>query len=121
MSEDCPFEKNVSVVLRAFVQILKKKPKARLSVIGDGPALPACVQAQNLEIGDSVDFPGFIPNSDLPGIYPSMICLSPPQPWKPGLGCFRGDGLWLTCRWCKQLRFAGVNPKQCQWLPARTV
>jgi glycosyltransferase involved in cell wall biosynthesis len=65
------FEKNVSVVLRAFVQILKTKPKARLSVIGDGPALPALkTEAQKLEIDGNVDFPGFIANSELPGIYP---------------------------------------------------
>lgn len=65
------FEKNVSVVLRAFVKILSKSPEARLSVIGDGPALPALKkEAETLDISGNVDFPGFIPNTELPGIYP---------------------------------------------------
>ncbi|MDF3818327.1 glycosyltransferase [Leptospira sp. 96542] len=65
------YEKNCDVVITAFRQILNQYPKATLTIIGEGPAIPSLErQAEHLEMKDSVKFLGFIPNAVLHEEYP---------------------------------------------------
>lgn len=65
------YEKNCDVILKSFKLILEKIPKARLTIIGDGPAIPSLKkQAEGLEIAGQVEFLGFLPNSELHKHYP---------------------------------------------------
>lgn len=63
-------EKNVEEVIRAFALVKKELPRARLSVVGDGPVLLDLKrEASELGIGDSVQFTGYMARKDLPQIY----------------------------------------------------
>ncbi len=65
------YEKNCDVIINAFFEIQKQLPTSTLTIIGDGPALPSLkLQASQLKIDDKVIFKGFVPNSELPEIYP---------------------------------------------------
>jgi len=65
------FPKNCDVVLEAFALIRRSVPGATLTIVGDGPALASLkTLAERLGIADAVDFPGFVPRSELPALYP---------------------------------------------------
>ncbi|TGK85315.1 glycosyltransferase family 4 protein [Leptospira bourretii] len=65
------YEKNCDVVLNAFKTIHEYYPKATLTIIGEGPAIPSLQrQAEHLGIQDVVSFKGFIPNAVLHEEYP---------------------------------------------------
>ncbi len=60
------YEKNLDVLIRAFSLLLKKHPKARLTLVGDGPARSSLVElAGNLELQGSVSFEGAVERSRL--------------------------------------------------------
>src|SRR5690606_21390341 len=66
------YEKNCDGVIKAFSKVLEKIPKASLTIIGDGPAIPSLrKQAESLKILDKVDFKGFLPNTELHNHYPN--------------------------------------------------
>ena len=59
-------EKSIDVVLRAFSIVLRKRRRAKLVVIGDGPSLPAMKQlAQELQLRNAVDFLGHVDHDRL--------------------------------------------------------
>ncbi len=65
------YEKNCDVVINAFALILRHFPKATLTIIGEGPAIPSLQrQTEALSITASVEFKGFIPNAELHNVYP---------------------------------------------------
>lgn len=65
------YEKNCDVVIKAFHLIQEKIPKASLTIIGEGPAIPSLKkQAESLKISDKIHFTGFIPNTELHNHYP---------------------------------------------------
>ncbi|MCX7998923.1 MAG: glycosyltransferase [Leptospiraceae bacterium] len=65
------YEKNCDVVINAFAEIQKVLPNATLTIIGDGPALASLkLQVSQLKLEEKVIFKGFIPNTELPEIYP---------------------------------------------------
>lgn len=57
------YQKGIDVLLRAWWQVVKQVPRARLLIVGDGPLLHSlgCL-ADNLGITDSVEFTGFCVN-----------------------------------------------------------
>ena len=57
--------KSVQHLIDAFVLVREKIPEARLMVVGDGDYRAALQkQAESLHLGDSVEFPGFVPSAD---------------------------------------------------------
>ncbi|TGN16792.1 glycosyltransferase [Leptospira ilyithenensis] len=65
------YEKNCDVILNSFKLIHDVFPKATLTIIGEGPAIPSLQrQAEHLELKDSIIFKGFVPNAELHNIYP---------------------------------------------------
>lgn len=65
------YEKNCDVIIKSFSLIQEKIPKATLTIIGDGPAIPSLKkQAENLGIAEKVIFTGFLPNTELHNHYP---------------------------------------------------
>lgn len=69
------FEKNVDVLLWAFIRILQVQPEATLDIVGDGPALSSLrVEVQRLGLENSVRFHGFVARADLPELYPRFDC-----------------------------------------------
>ncbi|TGN19956.1 glycosyltransferase [Leptospira idonii] len=65
------YEKNCDVVINAFKLIHEKYPKATLTIIGEGPAIPSLQrQAEHLGLSGSVIFTGFVPNAELHEVYP---------------------------------------------------
>lgn len=79
--QSCRFieKKGLDLTLQTFASLRVKYPKARLSLIGDGPLLPALQQqAQALGISDGVTFSGFLPQVALRPILESAhIYLQP--------------------------------------------
>ena len=64
------WEKNLDLVLNGFVDLRRSQPNARLVVAGDGPAREHYIKmAQDLGIGDSTIFTGFVSDADLPSLY----------------------------------------------------
>jgi hypothetical protein len=63
-------EKNTEEVIRAFALIKRELPRARLTVVGDGPVLIDLKrEASELGIADSVQFTGYLARKELPQIY----------------------------------------------------
>lgn len=53
-------------VVRAFAEVVRDVPEARLSMIGDGPLRQACIDlADELNISDSANFPGPQPHAEV--------------------------------------------------------
>lgn len=79
--QSCRFieKKGLDLTLRAFAEVKKTWPNARLALVGDGPLMPQ-LQALAAELGvrDSVDFPGFLVMSRLmKQTYASQVFLHP--------------------------------------------
>ncbi len=69
------FEKNVDVLLWAFLRIREVQPQATFDIVGDGPALASLkTEAERLGFKESVRFHGFKPRVELPAIYPRYDC-----------------------------------------------
>lgn len=69
------FEKNVDVLLWAFVRIRGEQPGATLDIVGDGPALVSLrEEAQRLGVSEQVQFHGFVSRDQLPELYPRFDC-----------------------------------------------
>lgn len=65
------YEKNCHILLKAFALLKEEFPDAKLDIIGDGPALASLkIEAAQLGIEKSMQFPGFIPHEKLPEVYP---------------------------------------------------
>ena len=59
-------EKSIDVVLKAFAIVLRKRRRAKLIIIGDGPSLPGIKKlAQDLGLRSAVEFMGHIDHDDL--------------------------------------------------------
>ncbi len=70
-------EKNVDLLLRAFPLLRRRRPHARLLVVGAGPALPRCrriVEEHGME--ELVQFAGFVPDEELPAYYAASDALA---------------------------------------------
>ncbi len=62
--------KGIQYLISAMPSIIKKYPKAKLLIIGDGPLRKPLEQmVENLDIKDNVVIPGPIKNSELPSYY----------------------------------------------------
>lgn len=69
------FEKNVDIVLWAFLRIRREQPAATLDILGDGPALPSLrAEATRLGLDGAVQFHGFVDRQRLPEYYPKYHC-----------------------------------------------
>ena len=59
-------EKSIDVILRAFAIVLRRRRRAKLIIIGDGPSLPAMKQlAQDLQLRSAVEFLGHVDHDRL--------------------------------------------------------
>lgn len=64
------YEKNIHAVIEAMLDILAKRPQARLLIVGDGPARPTLErQVKEMGLSDVVQFTGVIPNEDVHSYY----------------------------------------------------
>lgn len=63
-------EKSIDIIIRSMPQILKVNPNILFIVIGDGPAMEDLKNlASELNLGDRVRFPGFVPYTDVATYY----------------------------------------------------
>lgn len=71
---------DIPTAIRAFANIQRVFPRARLTVAGSGPELPR-LQALVVELGlqESVRFAGRIENAEIPALYQSADCLVNPS------------------------------------------
>jgi 1,2-diacylglycerol 3-alpha-glucosyltransferase len=64
------WEKNLDLVLDGFRDLLEEREDLRLMVVGSGPARDHYIQrSKEMGIGESVIFPGFVPDEELPQYY----------------------------------------------------
>ena len=64
------YEKNIQEVVKSFPKILDRVPKAKLLIVGDGPARAALVeQVMRLGLEDKVQFTGEIDNNQVYQFY----------------------------------------------------
>ena len=72
--------KGVDVLLRAMPRVLERVPEARLLVAGSGER-EAQLRALHgeLDLGDAVEFLGFVPDEDLPDLYASATVFTMPS------------------------------------------
>jgi phosphatidylinositol alpha-1,6-mannosyltransferase len=61
--------KGHDVLLRAWREVVRHRPRARLMVVGDGPMRRRLAEEAALEFPDSVVFTGPVPADELPGYY----------------------------------------------------
>ncbi len=77
--------KAVDVVLKSFVQVRARVPRARLLVVGDGPELPALRRlAERLGLGDAAEFTGRVRGDEVVAILNrAHVCVnaSPKEGW----------------------------------------
>ncbi len=72
-------------LLRAFVQLCREDPKARLLMVGDGPGALGLQQlAMKLELADRVVFTGALPHEEIPGVLRAMDVAVAPFADVPG-------------------------------------
>jgi len=77
--------KGQHVLLKAWPEVLRMCPSAKLLLIGDGPNRPACESlAQELGIGASVRFAGF--RADIPSLLAAIDVVAMPSLWEEGFG-----------------------------------
>lgn len=78
--------KGVKVLLRAFQQVLKQLPNARLRIVGDGPQRHEFEElAATLGVGANVTFAGWVAASDIPAEYAASQGLVIPSIWPENL------------------------------------
>lgn len=71
---------DIGTALRAFGQIRRAFPNARLTVAGTGPERAAMVTlAAQLGLADAVSFPGRIDNAEIAALYRSADCMLNPS------------------------------------------
>jgi 1,2-diacylglycerol 3-alpha-glucosyltransferase len=64
------WEKNLDLVIDGFAKLIRDEPRARLLIVGEGPAKKHYLQmVQDKGISDRVVFTGFIPDAELPQVY----------------------------------------------------
>ena len=81
-------KKGLTVLLHAFHQIRQTYPAAQLIIIGDGPQRRLLQQlAARLELSSGVQFPGYLPNSQLPRFYHAASLLIVPSIQAPDTDC----------------------------------
>ncbi len=65
-------KKGLDLTLRAFADLHGRFPAAKLTIAGEGPLLESLrTQAEELNLANSVAFPGFLSVPDLAGLYAS--------------------------------------------------
>ena len=80
-------EKGVDLLLRAFRQVLRSRPAARLRIMGDGPRRPALeALAVDLNINEAVDFVGRAPFAAVEAALGEAWALVAPSLWPEPLG-----------------------------------
>lgn len=85
-------EKSPVFLLFLMRELVRSRKDIRLTIIGDGPGLSHCKQlAAELEIGDFVDFLGFIPHSALPEYYQKAALTLVPMELYDVDGWFDGE------------------------------
>lgn len=63
-------EKSIDMIIRQMPEILKRNPNILFIVVGDGPATEDLKQlASELNLGDRIRFPGFVPYSEVATYY----------------------------------------------------
>jgi glycosyltransferase involved in cell wall biosynthesis len=64
--------KNLSLLIEAFDAVIDYHPEAELVLVGDGPKRNQLEnEVQRRELTDQVQFPGYVPNKELPKWYQS--------------------------------------------------
>ncbi|MEK6916592.1 MAG: glycosyltransferase [Nanoarchaeota archaeon] len=64
------FEKKIDIVIDAMSILIKKYPKAKLTIVGDGPAMETLKkQVSKLNLEKNVEFTGFVPRNKIAKIY----------------------------------------------------
>ena len=64
--------KNLSLLIEAFDAVIDNHPEAELVLVGDGPKRNQLEnEVQRRELTDQVQFPGYVPNKELPKRYQS--------------------------------------------------
>ena len=78
-------EKGLDTLLHAMQIVIAQLPRARLSIVGAGPIKPELEKmSQNLELGESVSFPGSMGVAELAHQYAAataMVLPSTSEPW----------------------------------------
>jgi glycosyltransferase involved in cell wall biosynthesis len=78
--------KSVDIAIRAFVEILKQKPRARMQIIGRGPDWPRLRKlVAEMKLTETVEFTGHLPWSDLVDVLHRAHVFLNPSP-KEGWG-----------------------------------
>ena len=63
-------EKNLELIFKALPMVKKQRPKAKLMIVGSGPAKPHYVDlVKQMGLEDDVIFTGFVPDEELPMHY----------------------------------------------------
>ena len=88
-------EKGVDMLIGAFAVLKQKSIDCRLRIIGDGPSRPALVQQANrLGVGQSVDWLGPVPQTQMPEEYgASLVTVLPSRGKAEGLGLVLAEAL----------------------------
>lgn len=77
--------KGTDLVVKAFAEVIKKHPRARLRIVGDGPQLKALENlVRELDLRQSVIFEGLILYKDLPTYYQNahlLVSMSHAESW----------------------------------------
>ena len=88
LMQGCRFieKKGLDLTIRAFATVLKKYPKARLVLVGDGPLRPVLEQqTRDLGVAESVTFTGFAGHGIVAkNLYSSHIYLHPSRTGSDG-------------------------------------
>ncbi len=67
--------KRIDLLLRAFARVVRERPDARLTLVGDGPEQPALeALCRELGIEGRVAFEGFRQRSEVPGYLARALC-----------------------------------------------
>jgi glycogen(starch) synthase len=78
------YEKGVQHLLAAVPRMRRRHPALRVVLAGTGPEEPALrEQARALRLGRAVEFAGFVPDADLPGLVAAADCAVVPSVYEP--------------------------------------
>jgi glycosyltransferase involved in cell wall biosynthesis len=80
-------EKGLDGLVRAFARVRERRADVRLRIVGDGPQRGSLEQlVGELDLGDAVDFTGWIPHADVEGAIADAWSLVVPSLWAEPLG-----------------------------------